>query len=140
MSFIFTVLTLFFDEYQIPANPFQLIYEIIVCILFGIPNTILSIIAYVYFPPEPKDVGGKVILVSIKDIFNMSQCNLNIFKTIKKKKKLYTIIVNYIPILYRVLTFKLKCETNKIYIFFFLITVYLHCLLNSSIQCACIFL
>lgn len=63
MGFVLTVLSIFFDEYNIPSEPIIFIFEILLVIIFSIPKVIGATISYVYFPPEPKNVEGKLILV-----------------------------------------------------------------------------
>lgn len=63
MGFVLTFLSIFFNEYDIPSEPIRFIFEILLIVLCGIPKIIGATIAYVYFPPEPKNVEGKLILV-----------------------------------------------------------------------------
>ncbi|XP_050053544.1 17-beta-hydroxysteroid dehydrogenase 13-like [Aphis gossypii] len=64
MGFVLTVLSIFFDEYNIPSEPIIFIFEILLVIIFSIPKVIGATISYVYFPPEPKNVEGKLILIT----------------------------------------------------------------------------
>lgn len=63
MGFALTFLSIFFDEYNIPSEPIKFIFELLLVIIFSIPKVIGATISYVYFPPEPKNVEGKLILV-----------------------------------------------------------------------------
>lgn len=65
MGFVLTFLSIFFDEYNIPSEPIRFIFELLLVIIFSIPKVIGAIISYVYFPPEPKNIEGKLILVCI---------------------------------------------------------------------------
>jgi len=63
MGFVLTFLSFFFDEYNIPAEPITFTFEMLLAVIFSIPRVIGTTISYVYFPPEPKNVEGKLILV-----------------------------------------------------------------------------
>ncbi|VVC43052.1 Short-chain dehydrogenase/reductase SDR,NAD(P)-binding domain [Cinara cedri] len=64
MGFTYTLLSVFFEEFKIPADPLTFIFEIVLLVFLGIPRTIGAIISYVYFPEEPKSVEGNVILIT----------------------------------------------------------------------------
>ncbi|XP_060842310.1 17-beta-hydroxysteroid dehydrogenase 13-like [Rhopalosiphum padi] len=64
MGFVLTFLSFFFDEYNIPAEPITFIFEMLLAVIFSIPRVIGTTISYVYFPPEPKNVEGKLILIT----------------------------------------------------------------------------
>jgi len=63
MGFVLTFLSVIFNEYYIPSEPIKFIFEMLLLILCSIPRIIGAMISYVYFPPEPKNVEGKLILV-----------------------------------------------------------------------------
>lgn len=64
MGFVLTFLSIFFNEYDIPSEPIKFVFEMLLVVLCGIPKIIGSTISYVYFPPEPKNVEGKLILIT----------------------------------------------------------------------------
>uniref|UniRef100_A0A2H8TEE9 17-beta-hydroxysteroid dehydrogenase 13 n=2 Tax=Melanaphis sacchari TaxID=742174 RepID=A0A2H8TEE9_9HEMI len=64
MGLVSTFLSFFIDEYNIPSEPLTFVFEIIIVGILSIPRVIGTIISYVYFPPEPKNVEGKLILIT----------------------------------------------------------------------------
>lgn len=78
MGLITWFLSLFFYKYSIPSEPIKFIAEAFFLVVFSIPYVITSIISYVIFPPEPKNVEGKVILVCINTL-NTSHCDMRVF-------------------------------------------------------------
>ncbi|XP_025409491.1 17-beta-hydroxysteroid dehydrogenase 13-like [Sipha flava] len=64
MGLVHKLLSVFFKEYLIPAQPISFCFEVLLCVILNIPKIIVSMILYVYFPAEPKSVQGKVILIT----------------------------------------------------------------------------
>lgn len=94
MGLITRLLSLFFYEYNIPSEPIKFIAEAFFLVVFGIPYVITSIISYVYFPPEPKNVEGKVILVCI----NTHTISLVVTCVLFKRRYLLLILI-FFPLL-----------------------------------------
>jgi len=63
MGLIISFLSIFSNGYYIPSKPIKFIFQMLWLVLRGIPKIIGAMISYVYFPPEPKNVEGKLILV-----------------------------------------------------------------------------
>lgn len=63
MGFVLTFLSFIFNEYEIPSEPIKFCFELLLVVIYSIPRIIGATVSYIYFPPEPKNVEGKLILV-----------------------------------------------------------------------------